>query len=84
MNQDPIGLAGGINKNIYIKNPNKGIEPLGLMEELSHIWNIGHGMLLVQDLIIKMPCLQLRENFQEMSCTMERAMHSVIVIGLAL
>lgn len=54
------------------------------MEELSHIWNIGHGMLLVQDLIIKMPCLQLRENFQEMSCTMERAMHSVIVIGLAL
>jgi len=41
VNQDPIGLAGGINKNIYIKNPNKGIEPLGLTEELSHIWHIG-------------------------------------------
>jgi RHS repeat-associated protein len=41
INQDPIGLAGGINKNIYVKNPNKGIDPLGLIEELSHIWNIG-------------------------------------------
>ncbi|MFG0609847.1 DUF6973 domain-containing protein [Delftia acidovorans] len=41
VNQDPIGLAGGVNKNIYVKNPNKGIDPLGLMEELSHIWNIG-------------------------------------------
>ena len=39
MNQDPIGLAGGVNKNIYVKNPNKGIDPLGLMEELSGGFN---------------------------------------------
>ncbi|WP_326923866.1 RHS repeat-associated core domain-containing protein, partial [Delftia sp. RIT313] len=30
INQDPMGLSGGINLSIYIKDPNWGIDPLGL------------------------------------------------------
>ncbi|KAA9151028.1 hypothetical protein F3K36_32985 [Delftia sp. BR1] len=39
VNQDPIGLAGGVNKNIYVKNPNKGIDPLGVASR-TIIWSL--------------------------------------------
>ena len=35
INQDPIGLAGGVNNYKYPLNPSHGVDPLGLWEKLA-------------------------------------------------
>ncbi|MCS4293991.1 RHS repeat-associated protein, partial [Comamonas sp. BIGb0152] len=41
INQDPIGLLGGLHSSGYVRNPLTKYDSLGLIEEIAHIWNIG-------------------------------------------
>ncbi|MEJ5129159.1 RHS repeat-associated core domain-containing protein, partial [Comamonas sp. MYb21] len=41
VNQDPIGLHGGVHTSGYVRSPLIKSDSLGLIEELAHIWNIG-------------------------------------------
>ncbi len=52
--QDPMGLAGGMNKLIYPTNPTSGKDPLGLKEEggwLSKIFGWGEKASSVKDAV---------------------------------
>ena len=41
MSKDPIGLFGGLNSKIYVKDPNQWVDTMGLMAD--YAWTDGNG-----------------------------------------